>query len=189
MILPVRELALKFLQIATYILPEDRKDWAMGMQAELDHLPARTALSFAWGCIFAAVRMRVSSPSFALASARWFLALGAVGWSALHFWFANTLPSEDLTSAATLSYATAVLFALGGFLTALFGLKAITILAPPLALLLGAAIMGAELAMPTTPEIALLKALAIEDLATLVLALLIALGIPKLIAARAETGK
>lgn len=59
------------MRLATAVMPEDRRDWAAGMQAELFAIePSRDALAFAAGCVLAAFQQRISPVRIALTLGR-----------------------------------------------------------------------------------------------------------------------
>jgi hypothetical protein len=51
------------LRLARHVAPRHRVEWMDAMQAELDHCAARHAVSFAAGCLFAALQERSSHMS------------------------------------------------------------------------------------------------------------------------------
>jgi hypothetical protein len=66
-----RRLAERLLRHAAAVMPAHRRDWALGMQAELAAIePSGPALAFAAGCAWTAYRQRMSPMRIALFTAR-----------------------------------------------------------------------------------------------------------------------
>ncbi|HEV7631688.1 MAG TPA: hypothetical protein VGO41_01785 [Steroidobacteraceae bacterium] len=59
---PARNIAFALMRLATWLLPEERREWARGMQAELNHVTSdREAFAWAFGCVLAGTRERTGS--------------------------------------------------------------------------------------------------------------------------------
>ena len=59
---PVRDIASALMRLAMWLLPEERRQWAREMQAELNHVASdREALAWAFGCVLAGTRERTGS--------------------------------------------------------------------------------------------------------------------------------
>jgi hypothetical protein len=179
-----RRRANALIRYALAIVPPERRDWAEAMRAEVAHLPDPTALTFAWGCLWAAIRARAASPATIVQVARWGLVVGAVGWGALHLWLAGRLPAADAPFPAGFAYAASAVYAIGALVTALLGLRATAVLILPALALSGIFAVGAEAMLPHSPHGSLYQALAIEEFCVLLVALLIAAGAPNWSAAR-----
>jgi hypothetical protein len=176
------------MRLALIAAPPERRDWAEAMRAEVAHLPDSSAQSFALGCLWATIRARAGSPAFILAATQCLLVLGAIGWSAGNLWLAGRLASAGAPLPATVAYASAAIYAAGALLTALLGLRATTVLATPMLVLVGLVAAGAGILLPASPHNPLYQALALEQCGLLATVLLIAGGVPAWVAAQ-EGGK
>lgn len=186
---PSRRRADAVIRFTLIVAPPERRDWAQAMRAEVANVPDSAAASFACGCLWATIRARAVSAPFILLTARWALVIGATAWSALNLWLAGRLSAADAALPATLAYVAAAIFALGALLTARLGLRATVVLATPVLVLAGLSAAGAELLLPASPHISLYQALALEDFVVLLMALLVALGVPQWVAARERIGR
>ncbi len=80
-----RQIAERLLRHAAAIMPDHRRDWAMGMQAELAAIDAPgPALAFAAGCVQAAYQQRISPMRIALLTGRLAVALASLLTAAAH---------------------------------------------------------------------------------------------------------
>ncbi|KRA68539.1 hypothetical protein ASD89_17045 [Caulobacter sp. Root656] len=80
-----RQIAERLLRHAAAIMPDHRRDWAMGMQAELAAIDAPgPALAFAAGCVRAAYQQRISPMRIALLTGRLAVALASLLTAAAH---------------------------------------------------------------------------------------------------------
>jgi len=182
-----RRRADTLMRLALIAVPPERREWAEAMRAEVAHLPDCSAQSFAWGCLWATLRVRAGSSAFILQSTRCVLVLGAIGWSAGNLWLAGRLSDAGAAGPATVAYASAAIYAAGALLTALLGLRATVVLATPVLVLVGLVAAGTEVLLPTSPYSALYGALASEQCALLAAVLLIAGSVPSWVAAREGT--
>jgi uncharacterized membrane protein len=164
-------------------LPE-RREWAKAMQAEIKHLPDAAALQFALGCLMATLLARVVTSTFILQTARWTLILGAAAWSVLNIWLAGRLAASGAASPAMLAYVAATIFALGACFAAWWGLSATAVLATPVLTLVGIVAVAADALLPSSPNNKFYQAIAIEYSAILLVALLIAIGVPRWVETR-----
>jgi hypothetical protein len=74
-----RRFAERLLRHATTVMPDRRRDWALGMQAELAAIDAPGAgLAFAAGCVWAAYQQRVSPMRIALLTGRLAVAVASL---------------------------------------------------------------------------------------------------------------
>ncbi len=178
-----RRLATALAQMAVMMAPAERRTWVDAMRAEVEYLPDEAAPSFAIGCLWAAMRERATTAAFAVQAARWFLVLSAVAWSALNLRLAGRLSVAETSVPATFAYVSAAIYALGAVATATFGMRATIALIGPVLIL--AAVLAADttLLLPHSSYTALYRALAIEHLSVLMIALLIALGVSRTAAA------
>ncbi len=181
---PTRSRAHALLRLAIRIAPRERAGWIEAMAAEIDHVPDASLQRFAIGCLTTAVRARIASPGFILASAHATLVFGALGWAALNLWFAGRMSSADAAGPEMFGYSIAAAFALGALATARFGFKAVLGLGAPLLAVLGLTALAIKMLLPYSAVNALYFALIVEDIATLLLALGIAFSIPRLVAIR-----
>jgi|GEM_PF-1578905 len=182
--IPARRFADALAQAAVSASPPERREWAEAMRAEVDHLPDSDAAAFAAGCLWTAVRARVDSAGFVLGAARWGLVLAAILWAGLHLRLAGRMSAADAALPEALSYAAAAIYALGALATALFGLRVTAVLATPVLGLTAIYAAAAATLMPQSPNRAFYQALAVEEVAVLLAALLIALVAPRWAAAR-----
>jgi hypothetical protein len=166
------------LQLAVAVSPRERREWSQAMQAEAVHAPTDNVLSFALGCLWAMVLARVTARSALINAARWTLVVGAVAWSALHIRLAGQLSTSGANTPAMLAYVAATAIAVGAFATAIKGLRAAFILAAPVAVLAGLVAIGIDELLPRSAFIHFYKAIAIEYVAILLVAMLIAIGVP-----------
>ena len=160
--------------LAVRISPAERRNWAEALRAELPYVPAGAAMSFALGGVVTALRLRVAHPPFVLGTARYGLAVGALVWAALHMRMWLHLNSVDPSLPAALSLATGIVFAIGGLITALRGLRPTVWLALPMLVLLGLYTGAAGVLMPQSPNRAFYQALALEDAVALLSAITVA---------------
>ena len=172
------------MRLALIAAPQERREWADAMRAEVAHLPDSSAAAFALGCLWATVRARAGSATFILHATRWVLVLGALGWSAGNLWLAGRLSGAGAAVPATLAYGSAAIYACGALLTALLGLHVTMVLATPLLVLVAGVAAGTEILLPPSPFNGLYQALALEQCALLTAVLLIAGGVPNWVAAR-----
>jgi hypothetical protein len=184
-----RHRAETLLKMALIVAPPERRDWVTAMQAEVAHLPDSAVQSFAWGCLWATVRARAGSPAFIVATAQWVLVLGAISWSAGNIWLAGRLSGAGASSPTAVANASAAIYASGALLTAMLGLRATVILVTPLLLLVGLVATGAEILLPSSEYNGLYQALAVEQFSLLAVVLLIAVGVPRWVAAREGTDR
>lgn len=69
-----------FLLVAGRIMPRTGTDWFAAMQAEIEHLPPGAARSWAFGCVVAAIKLRLSAMQVGtLRIPRWVMLVEAVG--------------------------------------------------------------------------------------------------------------
>jgi hypothetical protein len=146
-------------------------------------MPDEAAPSFASGCLWAAVRERAASATFAVQAARWFLVLSAVAWSALNLRLAGRLSVAETSIPEIFAYVSAAIYALGAVATATLGGGATIVLIGPALILAAVLAADSTLLLPHSSYTALYRALAIEHLSVLMIALLIALGVSRTAAA------
>jgi len=80
-----RRLAERLLRHAAAIMPDHRRDWALGMQAELAAIDAPgPSLAFAAGCVWAAYQQRISPMRIALLTGRLAVAVASLLTAAAH---------------------------------------------------------------------------------------------------------
>lgn len=176
------------IALAIKIAPPERQAWFEAMAAELDHVPEAERLLFAAGCVLAAVRARVVSPRFVHGIARGVLIGGAMGWAAMNIRFAGRMSVTDALALEALGYTTALLFVVGALATARFGYRATISLATPLIAVLAAVAISIRLGSAPAPLADLYFALILEDLAVLMMALVVAVAASRLIGAQREFG-
>lgn len=160
--------------LAIRIAPAGARVWAEGLKAELGYVPAAEAASFAAGAIMMAVRLRLSHPPFVHGLARYGLAAAALIWAGLQLRLALDLNTTDRSLPTVLTFVTACVFGFGGLLTAVAGLRFTVLLGVPLLVIASVYAAGAAVLMPQSPNRALYQALAIEDAAALLTAVLLA---------------
>jgi hypothetical protein len=81
----VRRFAERLLHHAAMVMPDRRRDWALGMRAELATIDAPgAALAFAAGCVWAAYQQRMSPMRIALFAARLAVAVVSLLTAAAH---------------------------------------------------------------------------------------------------------
>lgn len=107
------------------------------------------------------------------------LVVGAVAWSDLHIRLAGQLSASGASTPSTLAYFAAAAIALGAFLTAANGLRAAVILAAPVAALAGLVAIGIDELLPRSSFVDFYRAIAIEYVVLLLLAMLIAIVVPR----------
>jgi hypothetical protein len=117
------------------------------------------------------------------------LVVGAIGWSVANLWLAGRLSGAGAASPATVAYASAAIYASGALLTALLGLRATAVLATPVLVLVALVAAGTEVLLPPSPYNIFYRALALEQSVLLAMVLLIAIGVPGWLAARAGTSR
>ena len=164
----------RLVALAFKIAPPERRPWFEAMAAELDHVPEAERMHFAAGCLVAALRERLVSPQFLQAAARNLLLGGAMLWAALNIRFAGRMSVSDAFVLEAYGYCTALLFLVGAFATARFGIRATIGLTAPLIAMLAAT--AAFIRLGTAPTVAsdLYLALIVENLAVLLVALVVA---------------
>lgn len=165
------------LRLAEVIAPLERREWTRAMRAEMLHSSEGAVLSFALGCLWAMASARATTSSAVLNSARWTLVLGATVWSALHIRLAERLSTESATVPSTLAYLAAAAIALGAFLTAVKGLRIAIVLAVPVIVLAIVVAIGADELLPRSTFVDFYRAIAIEYVVILLVAMLIAAGV------------
>lgn len=162
------------MALAFKIAPSERGDWFEAMAAEIDHVPPSARWRFVAGCLFTAFRERMMSPPVLQAFARCLLIGGAMIWAALNIRFAGRMSVTETFMLEAFGYGTAVLFVVGALATARFGYRATISLAAPLIAVLTVAATIIWMDGASTPLGNLYLALILEDLAILLLALLVA---------------
>lgn len=175
----VVRIAHAVLRLAVAASPRERREWSRAMQAEALYASSDKALSFALGCLWAMVQARVTASSALLNAARWTLVVGAVAWSALHIRLAVQLSASGASTPSILANVAAAAIALGAFLTAAKGLRAAFILAAPVAVLSGLVAIGIDELLPRSSFVHFYRAIAIEYVVILLVAMLIAIGVPR----------
>ena len=164
------------IALALKIAPRERMTWFRAMAAEIDHIPEAKQRSFAAGCCLAATRERVLLPEFLHATVRSLLVGGALFWAALNIRFAGRMSVIDSFAVEAFAYGTALLFVVGALATARFGYRATIRLVLPLIVVLPAAAMTIRMDSSPSAMSNLYLALIVEDLAVLMVALLIAVA-------------
>jgi hypothetical protein len=177
--------ARSLLRFAAKVAPPERRVWFDAMIVEMDHMPVDARLGFALGGFIAAIRERIASPAFILASTRWLLVGGAMAWAAMHLWFAERIALEGASSLKFFTYCVAVIFMAGGIVTVRFGLKVLAILGAPVIFLFGIAAAGINMLLPDSQDTTLYLALIAEDIFVLLVATLMAFAASRF----AEHGK
>lgn len=172
------------LRLAARVSPAERREWPQAMQAEARHVSPDKALSFAMGCLWAMVHARITASSTLLNTARWTLVIGAVVWSLLHIRLAGLLSASGASIPSALAYVAAVVIVLGSLVTAAKGLRAAFTLAAPVAVLAGFVAIGIDHWLPQSSFAHFYRAIAIEYVFILLLAMLIAIGVPHLVEQR-----
>jgi hypothetical protein len=167
------------LRLAVALSPPEKREWAQAMEAEMLHASDDNALPFAFGCLWAMARARAATGSAILSAARWALVLGAFTWSAVHIRLAGLLSGAGATTPSTLAYFASAAIALGAFLTAARGLRTAVILAVPVIALAVFVAIGADALLPRSPFVHFYRAIAIEYVVILLVATLIATGVPR----------
>lgn len=167
------------LRLAVALSPPDRKEWSRAMQAEMIYASDDKALPFAFGCLWAMAGARVAASRTILNAAHWTLVLGAIAWSALHVRLAGQLSAVGAAVPSTLAYLAAVAIALGALLTAAKGLRAAIILAVPVIFLAALVAIGADELLPESTFTRFYRAIAIEYVVILLVAMMIATGVPR----------
>lgn len=171
------KLARKLADWTVRIAPASRRSWAEAIRAELDHVPPGRAWEFSAGGLLAAARFRAFDPAFLETSARYVLAGAGLVWAAMAFRLGLELHGGGVTLGAAMLFVNAGVFGVGGLATALAGLRITVLLGLPTLAAAGlyAAVAG-EL-LTGSPHSAFYRALAIEDFAALLLAVVIAAGV------------
>ena len=167
------------LRLAAALSPPDRREWHRAMQAELQYLPVNTALAFGFGCLWAMAKARATASSTILNVARWALVLGALAWSALHVRLAGQLSVAGATTPSMLAYFAAAVIALGAVLTAAKGLRIAVIMGAPVIVAACLVAIGAEDLVPRSTAAHFYRAIAVEYVGILLMAMLIAAGVPR----------
>lgn len=167
------------LRLAVALSTPDRRDWSRAMQAEALHAPKGNCLPFALGCLSAIVRARATTNLAVVNAARTTLVFGAVGWSALHIRLAGQLSASGAATPSTLAYFAATAIALGAILTAVKGLRAAVILAALFVVLAGIVAICMDQLLPRSPFTHFYRAIAIEYVVILLVAIVIAIGVPR----------
>lgn len=164
----------RLVALAFKIAPPERRSWFEAMAAELDHVPKAARMDFAVGCLLAACRQRLGSSQFLQTAASNVLIVGAMLWAALNIRFAGRMSVSDALVLEAYGYCTALLFLIGAVLTARLGNRATISLIAPLILVLTATAAFIRIGSAPTPTSHLYLALIVENLAVLVLALIVA---------------
>ena len=166
------------LRLMVAVSPREQREWCKAMQAEALHVSPDNALSFALGCLWSMILARGTSSGALLNSARWTLVVGTVAWSALHIRLAGRLAASGANAPSTLAYVAAAAIAVGAFFTATRGLRTAFCLAAPAAAFAGSAAIGIETLLPQSSLVHFYRAIAIEYVVILLVAMLIAIGVP-----------
>ena len=166
------------LRLMVAVSPREQREWCKAMQAEALHVSPDNALSFALGCLWSMILARGTSSGALLNSARWTLVVGAVAWSVLHIRLAGRLADSGANAPSTLAYVAAAAIAVGAFFTATRGLRAAVILATPVIVLAGFVAIGIDQFLPQSSFAHFYRAIAIEYVVILLVAMLIAIGVP-----------
>jgi hypothetical protein len=161
---------------AVGVAPAARRSWAEGIRAELPYVPAREATAFALGALVAAVRFRLFDAQFVAGAARYGLAICGVGWGLMGLRLGFELRDADTPMVSGVIFTTAAVFGLGGVLTAIGGLRLTARLGTPALFLAIAYALAAGTIAQGAPYSEFLRALAIENVAALLLALLVAVA-------------
>jgi hypothetical protein len=169
--------------IMNRIVGDGRNEWSLAMRREFDELQSGH-LGWATGCLWTTVQATVTAGSALLSAARWTLVVGAMAWSALHIRLAVLLSASGANTPSILAYVAAAAIALGAFLTAIKGLRAAAILAAPVAVSAGLVAIDIDKLMPRSSFIDFYRAIAIEYVVILLVAMLIATGVPRWIKLR-----
>lgn len=186
---PSKRLADVAIRLSLAISPPERREWVRAMQAEVHFAPSTTAWTFALGCLWTMIRARAATSGFIHNAARWTLVAGAIAWSALHIRLAGRLSGDDAAVPVAMAYLAAAGIASGAFFTAKLGLRATAVLVTPVLVLAGVVALSAEHFLPRSPYVSLFRAIAIEYVVILLVALLIAIGVPRWIDARERRGQ
>jgi hypothetical protein len=169
--------------IMNRIVGDGSSEWSLAMRREFDELQ-NGHLGWAAGCWWATVQAPVTAGSALLNTARWTMVVGAMAWSALHIRLAVLLSASGANTPSILAYVASAAIAVGAFLTAIKGLRAAVILAAPVALSAGLVAVGIDKLMPRSSFIDFYRAIAIEYVVILLVAMLIATGVPRWIKLR-----
>lgn len=170
-------LARTVANLAVKVAPPERRAWAEAARAELGHLPEdASATAFAVGGLQTALGMRLASPAFVLSAARWGLAAAASVWATLHLWLAGRLDDAGAPLPYGLSYVAAGVYGLGAVITAVFGPRVAAWLVAPVLAIAVVYAAGAATLLTQSPNRAFHQALALEEVAALLIAMLVALG-------------
>lgn len=172
-------IAHALLRLAVTLSPPERRDWSKAMQAEMLYASDDKALPFALGCLLAMAKARAITPTTMLNATRWTLVLCAMAWSVLHIRLAGQLSASGATTPSTLAYVAAAAIAVGAFLTAARGLGVAVILATPVALSAGFIAIGIDQLLPQSSFAHFYRAIAIEYVVILLVAMVIAIGVPR----------
>lgn len=172
------------LRLAMKVAPPERATWFEAMAMELNYVPDAKLSRFAIGCLTAAVRATIAAPAILLATARWLLIGGPVVWAAVNIRFAGRMSLAEALSLEVFAYSVAAIFISGAIATARAGFKATVMLGTPFMVLLGLAALIVKFVLPQSPATTLYLALIAEDLVVLTLALLVAFGALRLVAAK-----
>lgn len=174
-----------FFALAKRIASREHADWYDAMSAEAHHVPPSEVGGFALGCTVAAFKVRITSASFHLMLARGLLVAGAILWAALNLRFAGRMSMAGAQELELLGYITALIFAAGAWATARLGFAITVRLAAPVIAVLLMALLGLEIADPSSANLAIHRALLLEDLWVLAMAVIVASLTPRLLASRA----
>lgn len=170
--------------LAKRIAGREHAGWYEVMSAEAHHVPPSKMGGFALGCTGAAFKVRITSASFHLTLARGLLVVGAILWAALNLRFAGRMSMTGAQELELLGYMTALIFAAGAWATARHGFAITVRLAAPVIAVLLMALLSLEIADPSSANLAIHRALLLEDLWMLAMAVIIASLTPRLLAAR-----
>lgn len=166
------------LRVAVALSPPERREWSRAMQAEMHHASDENALPFALGCLWTMAKARATTQTSILNAARWTLVLCAVAWSILHIRLAGQLSASGANTPSMLAYFAATAIAVGAFFTATRGLHAAVILATPVIVLAGFVAVGIDQILHRSSFVHFYRAIAIEYVVILLVAILIAIGVP-----------
>ena len=166
------------LRVAVALSPPERREWSRAMQAEMHHASDENALPFALGCLWTMAKARATTQTTILNAVRWTLVLCAVAWSVLHIRLAGQLSASGATTPSMFAYFAAAAIAMGAFFTAVRGLRAAVLLATPVIVLSGFVAIGIDHLLPPQAFAHFYRAIAIEYVVILLLAMMIAVGVP-----------
>lgn len=172
----MRSFARRIAAIAVRVAPAARREWIAAIAVEVEHAAdAHDAALFALGGLSTALRLRLAEPAFAPVAVRWGLAVAALVWAGMNLVIAYRLDAAEASIGAALCFAAAAIYVVGAGVLAAGGLRMGLILMTPVLALWTAYAAGAATLLTGSPHRRIYQALALEEVAVLVVA--VSLGV------------